>query len=124
MPLSPADGSGEAGVKWELTGARQLRGRCYDALSAFGPSAPSLAALACEAVEAARAAEATRASLPPPSGGGGGGGGSGDGTRERLAMPAMQATHLLLLYYAKNNRLGWHRDDGKNDGASVLPVVK
>jgi hypothetical protein len=27
-------------------------------------------------------------------------------------MPSMEPTHLLLLYYATSQRLGWHRDDG------------
>jgi hypothetical protein len=38
-------------------------------------------------------------------------------------MPGVEPTHLLAMYYARDRRLGWHRDDGANDGASEQPVV-
>ena len=38
-------------------------------------------------------------------------------------MPDMDPTHLLTLYYAKERKMGWHRDDGSNDGQSEQPVV-
>jgi alkylated DNA repair dioxygenase AlkB len=39
------------------------------------------------------------------------------------AMPDMDPTHLLTLYYAKERKMGWHRDEGSNDGKSEQPVV-
>jgi hypothetical protein len=35
------------------------------------------------------------------------------------ALPAMNATHLLLLYYATAQGMSWHRDSDKNDGDNV-----
>lgn len=39
------------------------------------------------------------------------------------AMPAMLPTHLLLLKYATERGMGFHRDNGENDGAGDFPVV-
>merc|ERR1712217_72666 len=38
-------------------------------------------------------------------------------------MPDMVPTHLLLLYYASDRGMGWHRDDDENDGIGDEPVV-
>jgi len=38
-------------------------------------------------------------------------------------LPDMQATHLLLLYYATADGMGWHRDSDKNDGDNDHPIV-
>lgn len=39
-------------------------------------------------------------------------------------MPSITPTHLLSIYYGEASRkLGWHRDDGSHDGASLQPVV-
>lgn len=35
----------------------------------------------------------------------------------------MSPTHLLLLYYAGKNGMGYHRDDGENDGDEDYPIV-
>ena len=152
--------AGSSGA-WRLTGHRQGRGRCYDALSAFGPLAPHLGRLARDAVGLAsglprhgrclvdclrdsagprpsdrgRAASGVQGVSVRGEGGGkigggdgpgsdcGGGGGEGSGGGEGDVGLSFAATHLLLLYYALPNRLGWHRDDGANDGASSQPVV-
>jgi len=38
-------------------------------------------------------------------------------------MPAMVLTHLLLLKYATEKGVGFHRDNSENDGAGEFPVV-
>ncbi|KAJ8601124.1 hypothetical protein CTAYLR_008818 [Chrysophaeum taylorii] len=40
-----------------------------------------------------------------------------------VAPRRLRHTHVLLLYYQKLKGIGWHRDDGPNDGASDEPVV-
>jgi alkylated DNA repair dioxygenase AlkB len=39
-----------------------------------------------------------------------------------VKMPAMQPTHLLLLYYASGG-MTWHKDDDTNDGDNDHPIV-
>lgn len=39
------------------------------------------------------------------------------------AMPAMVPTHLLLLKYASETGIRFHRDNSENDGAGEFPVV-
>ena len=39
------------------------------------------------------------------------------------AMPDIEPTHLLTMYYTTPRKLGWHRDNNSQDGASVQPVV-
>ena len=93
---------GVDGKRWldgdGLNAPRQGRGRSYDAVGRVDARAGPL----CEALRrAARAA---------------------DGRADPLGGAA--ATHVLLLWYARLERgLGWHRDDGKWDGASLAPVV-
>ena len=87
-------------VRWQLTGERQGRGRYYDAVENFGPRAGAVARLAERCARLARG-------LP----------------RHGASMPTFEATHLLLLFYATGRRLGWHRDNGAQDGASLQPVV-
>lgn len=38
-------------------------------------------------------------------------------------MPSSDPTHLLLLYYAGEGGMYWHRDNDKNDGTNNKPVV-
>lgn len=38
-------------------------------------------------------------------------------------MPSTNPTHLLLLYYAGESGMYWHRDSDKNDGDTDHPVV-
>jgi len=38
-------------------------------------------------------------------------------------IPEMQPTHLLLLYYSSTSGMGWHSDNGKNDGDNDHPIV-
>jgi alkylated DNA repair dioxygenase AlkB len=44
-------------------------------------------------------------------------------TSADAAMPPMEPTHMLLLYYAGFRGMGFHRDEGENDGTSDAPVV-
>eukprot|EP01090_Pellita_catalonica_P010256 TRINITY_DN21712_c0_g1_i1.p1 TRINITY_DN21712_c0_g1~~TRINITY_DN21712_c0_g1_i1.p1 ORF type:complete len:232 (+),score=38.79 TRINITY_DN21712_c0_g1_i1:119-814(+) len=39
------------------------------------------------------------------------------------AMPDMEPTHLLLLYYANAKGMVWHADDDENDGDNDHPIV-
>jgi hypothetical protein len=81
--------------RWMLNNHRQGRGRIYDALHSY-PGADGLLRQVClDSVALAR-------SLDP-------------------AMPAMDCpTHLLVLYYTTNRKLGWHRDNGLYCAAMVL----
>jgi alkylated DNA repair dioxygenase AlkB len=81
---------------WELNNARQGRGRIYDALHEY-PSSVKLQQLCLDLTASARSVDAS--------------------------MPSITPTHLLTLYYTKNRKLGWHRDDGEQDGSSLQPVV-
>jgi hypothetical protein len=72
------------------------RGRKYDAVSAY-PRSAMLKRLCAEIVQLARESDP--------------------------AMPKMDPTHLLSLFYAREKPMGWHRDDGRNDGRSEAPVV-
>eukprot|EP01119_Soliformovum_irregulare_P003198 TRINITY_DN13535_c0_g1_i1.p1 TRINITY_DN13535_c0_g1~~TRINITY_DN13535_c0_g1_i1.p1 ORF type:complete len:170 (-),score=22.65 TRINITY_DN13535_c0_g1_i1:113-622(-) len=38
-------------------------------------------------------------------------------------MPSSDPTHLLLLYYANDDGMYWHRDSDKNDGSNDHPVI-
>jgi hypothetical protein len=38
-------------------------------------------------------------------------------------IPDMEITHLLLVYYANDEGMGWHRDSDKNDGDNDHPIV-
>jgi alkylated DNA repair dioxygenase AlkB len=38
-------------------------------------------------------------------------------------LPNMEPTHLLLLYYATSDGMGWHRDSDPNDGDNDQPIV-
>ena len=94
---------GHDGLRWwtddgsALNNSRQGRGRLYDALDSYGPGARALRALCVGLAERARARDA--------------------------AMPAIAPTHCLALLYASERKLGWHRDDGAQDGRSAQPVV-
>ena len=80
-----------------LNAARQGRGRAYDAVERVSATCGPLSALL---VAAAAKADA------------------------RVDPVGAAMSHVLLLFYAKLDRgLGWHRDDGKNDGATLAPVV-
>ena len=81
---------------FELNNQRQGRGRIYDDLKSYSGSM-SLKSL-CEGCAAA-------AMTVDPT------------------MPDISPTHLLTMYYTTNRKLGWHRDDGSQDGQSVAPVV-
>ena len=38
-------------------------------------------------------------------------------------IPTCDPTHLLSLYYITGQGMGWHPDDGKNDGDMDTPVI-
>ena len=38
-------------------------------------------------------------------------------------MPAMDPTHLLMVYYEKGKGIFWHKDNARNDGRNDHPVV-
>jgi len=38
-------------------------------------------------------------------------------------IPIMDPTHMLLLYYPSMKGIGFHRDEGENDGTGDLPIV-
>lgn len=38
-------------------------------------------------------------------------------------IPDSDVTHLLTLYYITGKGIGWHKDDGKNDGDFDSPVI-
>src|SRR5689334_10794315 len=46
----------------------------------------------------------------------------GLGQQKSERLPQMNATHLLLLYYATAQGMGWHRDSDPNDGDNDHPV--
>ena len=70
------------------------RGRIFAPISRFSPSTAALCA------------EALRLAM-----------------QQDQAMPAMEPTHLLVLWYARARGMGYHRDDGENDGCGRTPVV-
>lgn len=39
------------------------------------------------------------------------------------SIPGCDPTHLLSLYYVDKRGIGWHADDGKNDGDMDTPVI-
>jgi len=39
------------------------------------------------------------------------------------SIPNCDVTHLLTLYYITKTGIGWHKDDGKNDGDFDTPVI-
>ncbi|GMH71826.1 hypothetical protein TL16_g05756 [Triparma laevis f. inornata] len=80
----------------ELNNARQGRGRIYDALKSY-PDSEFLERICQDITKRARRVDPT--------------------------MPPVDPTHLLTMYYTKPKKLGWHRDDGPQDGQSLAPVV-
>jgi alkylated DNA repair dioxygenase AlkB len=82
--------------KYELNNARQGRGRIYDALKRY-PQHTKLSNLCKSLNQIAKRADAD--------------------------LPDITPTHLLTMYYTTKRHLGWHRDDGKQDGESTEPVV-
>ena len=38
-------------------------------------------------------------------------------------MPAMDPTHLLMVYYESGRGIFWHKDNARNDGRNDHPVV-
>ena len=80
----------------QLNNERQGRGRIYDAVSNY-PSGDYLTNLCRELTDAARLVDPT--------------------------MPSIEPTHLLTMYYTTSRHLGWHRDNGQQDGRSLQPVV-
>lgn len=40
-----------------------------------------------------------------------------------ITMPDCNPTHLLTLYYKTNRGIGWHKDNGSNDGDLDSPVI-
>lgn len=89
------DGSGKFYEGDKLNAWRQGRARCYDAVEAVDPF---LAAVCRALVARARAHDA------------------------QVSSADVDHTHLLLLYYTARG-IGWHRDDGPNDGESDEAVV-
>ena len=87
------DGSGGGGV---LNNARQGRGRIYDSLDSY-PSSAYMRELAHQIICEAR--------------------------RHDGEMPNLDPTHLLTMYYTTGRHLGWHSDNGANDGVSLQPVL-
>ncbi|KAJ1461886.1 hypothetical protein M885DRAFT_507069 [Pelagophyceae sp. CCMP2097] len=81
-----------------LNNHRQGRGRVYDSLGAFGDHRAGLEAVCAAVVSAAECA----GGVPPGS---------------------EAHTHLLAILFERDRELGWHRDDGANDGVSIAPVV-
>ena len=69
------------------------RGRVFDAVGRF----PASFVEACAAVRTARAADPH--------------------------MPAMDPTHLLMVYYESGKGIFWHKDNARNDGRNDHPVV-
>lgn len=136
---SPGESMAAAPLEWQLTGERQGRGRVYDALGSF-PAHEALAALCrdcvdlCGRLPGAHMPGAMPGALTATSTASLGREekahhtGSSGATVEGGAVEAVggvryEATHLLLLYYALERKLGWHRDNGAIDGSSSLPVV-
>lgn len=39
------------------------------------------------------------------------------------SIPESDVTHLLTIYYVTNKGMGWHADDGENDGDHDSPVI-
>jgi hypothetical protein len=92
----PGKTAHDTAERFELNNQRQGRGRIYDYLSSYLGSS-SLRALCRAGAAAARAVDDN--------------------------MPDIDPTHLLTMYYTTNRKLGWHRDDGSQDGQSSAPVV-
>ncbi len=40
-----------------------------------------------------------------------------------VTIPKSDVTHLLTIYYVKKDGMGWHADDGDNDGDADSPVI-
>jgi alkylated DNA repair dioxygenase AlkB len=72
----------------------KTRGRIYDAVTTFDGRFRELCQ---QVVHAARSAD--------------------------VSMPAMDPTHLLMLFYTSARGMGYHRDEGENDGQGDEPVV-
>jgi alkylated DNA repair dioxygenase AlkB len=82
---------------WELNNLRQGRGRIYDAIDKYGSVSSLLQSLTETLVSRAQVADPT--------------------------MPSIRITHLLTMYYTTPTKLGWHADNGSQDGSSLQPVV-
>ena len=82
--------------QWQLNNKNQGRGRIYDRLTQYEDH-DNLSQLCTSLTEAARSVDPT--------------------------MPNVEPTHLLTLYYTIPRKLGWHSDNGPQDGASLQPVV-
>jgi hypothetical protein len=82
---------------WELNNLRQGRGRIYDAIDKYGSVSSLLQSLTETLVRRAQVADPT--------------------------MPSICITHLLTMYYTTPTKLGWHADNGSQDGSSLQPVV-
>lgn len=82
--------------EWKLNNFRQGRGRIYDRMESF-PCQDMLRKVCLESVRKARCLDKW--------------------------MPDMIPTHLLVLFYTSARKLGWHRDNGAQDGQSDCPVV-
>ena len=80
----------------ELNNKRQGRGRIYDKLSSFF-SARYLNLFCKDITELAMSHDEE--------------------------LPSIDPTHLLVMYYTTSRNLGWHSDNGKQDGVSLEPVV-